>query len=183
MSKHGDDFNAIDPFRIDTSDGRACLAFGSFWSGIKLSELNPETGKLSAPTRRASRSPAATAARSRPHRSSSMTGKFYRLRQLRPMLQGRRLDLQHPRRPRRPDRRSVQGQGRQSDAGGRRVAGAGHDRPLHRPRRAGGGEDLPRATCSPIIITTATAAGASKLQFSPILWSADGWPQLGPLPQ
>ena len=26
-------------------------------------------------------------------------------------------------------------------------------------------------------------AGASKLQFSPIIWSADGWPQLGPLPQ
>ena len=46
MSRDGDDFNAIDPFRIDTSDGRAYLAFGSFWSGIKLSELNPETGKL-----------------------------------------------------------------------------------------------------------------------------------------
>jgi arabinan endo-1,5-alpha-L-arabinosidase len=46
MSKDSDDFNAIDPFRIDTSDGRAYLAFGSFWSGIKLSELNPETGKL-----------------------------------------------------------------------------------------------------------------------------------------
>jgi arabinan endo-1,5-alpha-L-arabinosidase len=46
MSKDGDDFNAIDPSRIDTSDGRAYLAFGSFWSGIKLSELNPETGKL-----------------------------------------------------------------------------------------------------------------------------------------
>ena len=27
------------------------------------------------------------------------------------------------------------------------------------------------------------AAGASKLQFSPIIWSADGWPELGPLPQ
>ena len=26
-------------------------------------------------------------------------------------------------------------------------------------------------------------AGAAKLQFSPILWSADGWPELGPLPQ
>ena len=46
MSKHGDDFNAIDPFRIDASDGRAWLAFGSFWSGIKLSELDPVTGKI-----------------------------------------------------------------------------------------------------------------------------------------
>ena len=41
-----DDFNAIDPFRIDLSDGRAFLAFGSFWSGIKLRELDPATGKL-----------------------------------------------------------------------------------------------------------------------------------------
>ena len=41
-----DDFNAIDPFRIDVSDGRAFLAFGSFWSGIKLRELDPATGKL-----------------------------------------------------------------------------------------------------------------------------------------
>jgi arabinan endo-1,5-alpha-L-arabinosidase len=41
-----DDFNAIDPYRIDTSDGRAWLSYGSFWSGIKLRELDPETGKL-----------------------------------------------------------------------------------------------------------------------------------------
>jgi arabinan endo-1,5-alpha-L-arabinosidase len=27
------------------------------------------------------------------------------------------------------------------------------------------------------------AAGAAKLQLSPILWSADGWPELGPSPQ
>ena len=27
------------------------------------------------------------------------------------------------------------------------------------------------------------AFGASKLQFSPISWTADGWPELGPLPQ
>ena len=26
-------------------------------------------------------------------------------------------------------------------------------------------------------------AGAAKLQFSPILWTADGWPDLGPWPQ
>ena len=49
MSRDGGDFNAIDPFRVDASDGLAYLAFGSFWSGIKLSELNPETGKLIRP--------------------------------------------------------------------------------------------------------------------------------------
>ncbi len=41
-----DDFNAIDPYRIDTTDGRAWLSYGSYWSGIKLRELDPETGKL-----------------------------------------------------------------------------------------------------------------------------------------
>lgn len=41
-----DDWNAIDPFRIDTSDGRAWLSFGSYWSGIKLRELDPSSGKL-----------------------------------------------------------------------------------------------------------------------------------------
>ena len=44
----GDDFNAIDPYRIDTSDGRAWLTYGSYWSGIKLRELDPATGKLMA---------------------------------------------------------------------------------------------------------------------------------------
>lgn len=43
------DWNAIDPYRIDTSDGRAWLSYGSYWSGIKLRELDPETGKLIAP--------------------------------------------------------------------------------------------------------------------------------------
>ncbi len=41
-----DDFNAIDPYRIDTADGRAWLSYGSYWSGIKMRELDPESGKL-----------------------------------------------------------------------------------------------------------------------------------------
>ena len=44
-----DDWNAIDPFRINTSDGRSWLSYGSYWSGIKLRELDPTTGKLLAP--------------------------------------------------------------------------------------------------------------------------------------
>ncbi|WP_425144936.1 arabinan endo-1,5-alpha-L-arabinosidase [Deinococcus sp.] len=47
-SRRSDPFNAIDPFRIDTRDGRAWLAFGSYWDGIKLRELDPGSGKLSA---------------------------------------------------------------------------------------------------------------------------------------
>ena len=43
-STSADDFNAIDPNFIQTDDGRAWLSFGSFWTGIKLIELDPATG-------------------------------------------------------------------------------------------------------------------------------------------
>ena len=42
----GRDFwNAIDPNLIVAADGRCYLSFGSFWGGIKMVEINPETGK------------------------------------------------------------------------------------------------------------------------------------------
>jgi arabinan endo-1,5-alpha-L-arabinosidase len=43
-SSERDDFNAIDPSVMQDSGGRLWLAFGSFWSGIKLVELDPQTG-------------------------------------------------------------------------------------------------------------------------------------------
>jgi arabinan endo-1,5-alpha-L-arabinosidase len=40
------DFNTIDPAIFhDNSDGKLWLSFGSFWSGIKLIQLDPKTGK------------------------------------------------------------------------------------------------------------------------------------------
>jgi arabinan endo-1,5-alpha-L-arabinosidase len=39
-----DDFNAIDPSIFHDNDGSLWLSFGSFWSGIKLIQLNPATG-------------------------------------------------------------------------------------------------------------------------------------------
>ena len=41
-SSEKDDFNAIDPFRIDTTDGRAYLVFGSFWSGSSSGSSTPK---------------------------------------------------------------------------------------------------------------------------------------------
>ena len=38
-------FNAIDPAVSQDADGNLWLAFGSYWTGIKLIQLNPKTGK------------------------------------------------------------------------------------------------------------------------------------------
>ena len=39
------DFNAIDPAVFQQDDGRTYMVWGSYWGGIKVIELNPETGK------------------------------------------------------------------------------------------------------------------------------------------
>ncbi len=44
-STSADDFNAIDPSLVQGPSGTKWLAFGSFWSGIKMVQLDPATGK------------------------------------------------------------------------------------------------------------------------------------------
>lgn len=41
-----DDWNAIDPNLAWDDDGQYYLVFGSFWDGIKMAAINPDTGKL-----------------------------------------------------------------------------------------------------------------------------------------
>lgn len=45
----GDAYNAIDPSVFQDSDGSLWLTFGSYWTGIKLIQLDQKTGKRIAP--------------------------------------------------------------------------------------------------------------------------------------
>ncbi|MFY7951046.1 MAG: arabinan endo-1,5-alpha-L-arabinosidase, partial [Armatimonadaceae bacterium] len=45
QSRRGDPYNAIDPNAFSAPDGRFWMAFGSFWQGIYLVELDRQTGK------------------------------------------------------------------------------------------------------------------------------------------
>lgn len=47
-SATSDKWNAIDPQLSFDADGTPWLSFGSFWDGIKMRRIDPETGKLSA---------------------------------------------------------------------------------------------------------------------------------------
>lgn len=44
-STNGSLYNTIDPSVMLDSDGRLWMSFGSYWGGIFLTELNPQTGK------------------------------------------------------------------------------------------------------------------------------------------
>jgi arabinan endo-1,5-alpha-L-arabinosidase len=44
QSQSHDDFNAIDPNRVADLEGRHWLAFGSFWSGLKIVQIDPHSG-------------------------------------------------------------------------------------------------------------------------------------------
>ncbi|MBC8094568.1 MAG: arabinan endo-1,5-alpha-L-arabinosidase, partial [Akkermansiaceae bacterium] len=50
QSNGGVNYNAIDPGVMLASDGRLWMTFGSFWTGIKMIELDPATGKRITPT-------------------------------------------------------------------------------------------------------------------------------------
>jgi arabinan endo-1,5-alpha-L-arabinosidase len=44
-SHSSDDFNAIDSNHVEDRDGNHWLCLGSFWSGLKMFPMDPETGK------------------------------------------------------------------------------------------------------------------------------------------
>jgi arabinan endo-1,5-alpha-L-arabinosidase len=191
LSSFGDNASAIglmtntafiDPFRIDASEGRAWLAFGSFWSGIKLSELNPETGKLISadglPIAVASRRGGAIEASS----LLEHDGKFYLFVSFDQCCKG--VASTYNIRVGRADR--IEGPYRDKD--GKDMMDGGGALVLATTGRfiGPGGQEAVKTSKGDWLAYhyyDGEAFGASKLQFSPISWTADGWPELGPLPQ
>jgi arabinan endo-1,5-alpha-L-arabinosidase len=48
-TQEGDGYNAIDPCIFHDTDGSLWMTFGSYWTGIKLIQMDPQTGKRIAP--------------------------------------------------------------------------------------------------------------------------------------
>jgi len=181
-SKDGDDFNAIDPFRIDLKDGRAFLAFGSFWSGIKLARLDPDTGKLAQPdapyVALASRNGGAIEAASILERD----GRFYLFVSFDQCCKG--VASTYNIRVGRADRI----EGPYLDRDGKAMLDGGGSLLLATTGRfiGPGGQEAVKTLRGDMLAYhyyDGDAGGVSKLQFSPLFWTADGWPELGPPPR
>jgi arabinan endo-1,5-alpha-L-arabinosidase len=182
MSNVQDNFNAIDPSRIDSSDGRAHLVFGSFWSGIKLRELNPETGKLisgdTAVITLAGRHGGAIEAPS----ILEHNGRFYLFVSFDQCCKG--VASTYNIRVGRADR--IEGPYR--DRGGEDMAEGGGSLLLATIGHTigPGGQEAVKTSSGDMLAFhyyDGDEAGAARLQFSPLHWISDGWPELGAMPQ
>ena len=177
----GDDFNAIDPFRIDVSDGRAFLSYGSYWSGIKLGELDPETGKFKGD---APAVPLASRQGGAVEASSILEheGKFYLFVSFDQCCRG--VVSTYNIRVGRADRI----EGPYVDRDGKGMLEGGGSLMLGTTGRfiGPGGQEAVKTSRGDMLVYhyyDGDAAGVAKLQLSPLGWTADGWPELGPLPQ
>jgi arabinan endo-1,5-alpha-L-arabinosidase len=177
-----DTFNAIDPYRIDTSDGRAWLSFGSYWSGIKLRELDPESGMLLAadtPTfDLASRGGAGVEASA----ILEHAGRFYLFVSFDQCCRG--VDSTYRIMVGRSD--AIEGPYLAAD-GKPMLEGGATELQAATGRYVGpGGQEPVFGAPSPALVYhyyDGDEHGLFKLQIAPIGWTGDGWPVLAPPPQ
>jgi arabinan endo-1,5-alpha-L-arabinosidase len=176
QSRENDDFNALDPSALLDRDGKLWLAFGSFWSGIKLIQLDPATGRRIAPD-----SPIYSLA----HWDSIEAPYLYHHDQYYYLfvsmgfccrgvnstyhtVVGRSKDITGP---------YIDKDGQDMLLGGGSTV-VETDGPLIGPGQAGILEDGGRFWFS-CHFYDGTARGASKLSIRPLTWSGDGWPVVG----
>jgi arabinan endo-1,5-alpha-L-arabinosidase len=182
-SRVGDDFNAIDPFRINLADGRAFLSYGSFWSGIKLRELDPETGKLiSADTPIFALAARAGGGAVEASALLEHAGKFYLFVSFDQCCKG--VASTYNIRIGRADR--IEGPYRDRQGNDMRRGGGSLLQATSRRYMGPGGQEPVKTSKGEMLAYhyyDGGDGGASKLQFSPIGWTEDGWPELGALPE
>lgn len=171
QSQPGDDFNAIDPDLMRDRDGRLWLTYGSFWGGIRLTELDAATLRPIGQTRFIARRPAGVEAPTLVRHGDWVylftshdlccrgVNSTYNIRV------GRARDVAGPF----VDRDGVpllDGGGTLVEAGGARWKGPGH-------------QDVVGDASGDILVRHAYDAedgGKPHLRISRLAWSADGWP-------
>jgi arabinan endo-1,5-alpha-L-arabinosidase len=176
QSKVDDDFNTIDPAVFLDTDGRLWLTFGSFWSGIKLIELDPATGR-----RISANSPMYSLA----HWDSieapylyKHDGHYYLFASLGMCCRG--IDTTYHTRVGRAEK--IIGPYLDKDGNDMLLGGgtlvAESVGPFIGPGHAGIIEVNGQSWFS-CHFYDGTNRGISKLSIRPLTWSADGWPELG----
>lgn len=175
-----DDWNAIDPNLVLDEDGQPWLAWGSFWTGIKMRRIDPETGKPS----RADDTLYALARRDQiPGTSGAIEAPFIIRHQgyyylfvsfdfcckgtlsTYKIMVGRAEQVTGPYRDR-DGTDMLRGGGTLVLQGDERWRGPGHNAVLQEPE----GDKLIYHAYD------AKAAGMPTLRISPIVWDAEGWP-------
>jgi arabinan endo-1,5-alpha-L-arabinosidase len=176
-----DNYNAIDGFRIDTAGGRAWLAFGSYWSGIKMVELDPVSGKRLDEKLHglASRGGGASEASS----ILEHEGRFYLFVSFDRCCAG--VDSTYRIMVGRADKATGPYAGRNGTS---MMAGGGTEVQATSGRFIGpGGQEVFKGPAGEQMLAyhyyDGAERGVSKLQIAPIRWDAEGWPYLDPLPE
>lgn len=179
-SRAGDWFNAIDPFRIDAGD-RAFLAFGSHWDGIRMIELDPASGLRtgdSEPLRLASRNGAAVEAPA----ILAHEGQFFLFVSFDACCRG----LASTYRIMVGRAETIEGPYLDRD-GTTMLDGGGTELLKSTGRfRGPGGQEVFMVGGEPWLAFhyyDRDAGGAPKLQLAPLGFDAEGWPEIGPLPE
>jgi arabinan endo-1,5-alpha-L-arabinosidase len=179
QSLEKDDFNCIDPCAFHDTDGKLWLSFGSFWSGIKLIELDPATGKRIAPD-----SPMYNLA----HWDSIEASYIYRHGEHYYLFTSfgmccRGVSSTYNTRVGRAEKITgpyLDKTGKDMLLGGGSIV-TSTDGPLVGPGQAGIFEENGKSWFS-CHFYDATASGASRLSIRPLTWSAEGWPVVGKIP-